>query len=74
MIAKLIVAGAILASVAAPALADTRYYVAQDPTTHKCSVATTRPDGKTMLKIGKHATTEADAQTAMAAAPECKSQ
>ena len=74
MIAKLIVAGAILASVGAPALADTRYYVAQDPTTHKCSVVTTRPDGTTILKIGKHAATEADAQTAMAAAPECKSQ
>jgi hypothetical protein len=74
MIAKILVAGAILAGLAAPALADTRYYVAQDPSTHKCSVVTTRPDGKTMLEIGKHAATEADAQSAMAAAPECKSQ
>lgn len=73
MYRKYLVAAAVVASFAAPAFAATQYYVAQDAKTHKCSVATTKPDGKTMMMIGKVAyNTSADATTAMKAAKECK--
>ena len=73
MIAKILVTGAILASLAVPALAATKYFVVQDVTTHKCSVVDKKPDGKTAIKIGSSSyATEAAAQAAMAAAAECK--
>jgi hypothetical protein len=73
MIRKSLVVAAIVATFATPAFAATTYYVAQDATTHKCSVTSKKPDGKTMMMIGKAGyTTKAKATTAMGAAAECK--
>jgi hypothetical protein len=60
-----------MASFAAPSFAATDYYVAQDAKTHKCSVVTTKPDGKTMMMIGTYKS-QADADAAEKAAKECK--
>ena len=73
MIVRILAAGAMLASLAVPALAANSYWVGPDAATKKCSVVSTKPDGKIIVKIGKGYTTEAAAQAAMAAAPECKS-
>ena len=73
MYRKYLLAAALVAAFAAPTFAATSYYVAHDAKTHKCSVATTKPDGKTMMMIGTAAySTEAAATAAMKAAKECK--
>ena len=58
---------------AAPASAATEYYVAQKASDKTCSVVKTKPDGTTMMMIGKASyKTEAEANAAMKAAAECK--
>jgi hypothetical protein len=52
MVVRILTVSAIVASLAAPALAETHYYVAQDPATNKCSVVSRKPDGKTLLEVG----------------------
>ena len=65
---KLMLTVALAASFAAPAFAATSYYVAQDATSHKCSVTTKKPDGKKVLMIGTSSyKTKAEATTAMKA-------
>jgi hypothetical protein len=74
MIRKIVLAGAVLTAFAMPALAATEYYVAKDTKTNKCEVTTTKPDGKAAMEVGTKAyASKADADKAMAAAPECKS-
>jgi hypothetical protein len=73
MYRKYLLAAALVASFAAPSFAATDYYVAQDAKTHKCSVVTTKPDGKTLMMIGTAAyKSQADADAAQKAAKECK--
>jgi hypothetical protein len=58
---------------ATPAFPATRYFVAQHAKTHGCSIATTTPDGETMVMVGKAAyKSAAEATAAMAVAKECK--
>ena len=72
MYRKYLLAAALVAAFAAPSFAATSYYVAQDAKTHKCSVVTTKPDGKATVMIGTAAyTTEAAANTAMKADKAC---
>ena len=71
MYRKYLLAAALVASFAAPSFAATDYYVAQDAKTHKCSVVTTKPDGKTMMMIGTYKS-QADADAAEKAAKACK--
>ena len=68
----ILVALTVTLAVAAPALAATKFYVSKSVTDKKCTVVEVKPDGKTALNIGKGRKTKADAEKAMAAAPECK--
>ena len=66
-------AAALVAAFAAPSFAATTFYVQQDAKTHKCSVSSTKPDGKATMMIGKAGyTSQAAADAAMKAAKECK--
>lgn len=68
----LVVAG-LLTFVVSPALAK-EFYVAQDPTTKKCGIVDTKPDGKTKIMIGtsSYATKEeAKAARGKTTAEEC---
>lgn len=62
-----------VAALSTPVFAATEYYVAQKAGAKGCEVTTTKPDGKTMMMVGKDMyKTDADAKKAMAAAAECK--
>lgn len=64
---------AALAIFSVPALAATDYYVAQNATTKKCELTQIKPDGKTMMMVGKtFYTSKAAAETAMKADKLCK--
>ena len=66
MIRKFVLAGAAIAILSMPAMAAATYYVAQDATSKKCSVVEKKPDGKTLMMIGKKGfKTEGDASAAM---------
>jgi hypothetical protein len=55
------------------AFAATEFWVAKSAATKKCEVVAAKPDGKTMMEIGKAAyKTKAEAETAMKAAADCK--
>ncbi len=70
---KYVFATALVVTIAAPAFAATQYFVAQDASSHKCSIVEKKPDGKTMMMIGKAAyASQADASTALKGAAECK--
>ncbi|MGZ5850653.1 MAG: hypothetical protein ACXWJN_08725 [Methyloceanibacter sp.] len=67
-----VVAGLLLAGFVTPALAE-QFYVAQDMTSHKCSIVKVKPDGKTMMMMGADGYgTKADAKKAMKGMAECK--
>jgi hypothetical protein len=73
MFRKILVTAVIAASLAAPAFAATTYYVEKDSKTNKCSVATTKPDGKTEVMVGTATyTTKTAAEAALKAAADCK--
>ena len=70
---KYLVTAALALSLAAPAFAATTFYVQQDAKTHKCSVSSTKPDGKALMMIGTATyKSQTDAEAAMKAAKECK--
>jgi hypothetical protein len=46
-----LIAASLVVFIASPALAD--YYLAQDPTTKQCKIVDTKPDGISMLMVGK---------------------
>ncbi len=72
MYRKVLLAAALAVSFAAPAFAAT-YYVAQDASTHKCSVTTTKPDGTKVMQIGTSTySTKAAATKAMGTDTACK--
>jgi uncharacterized membrane protein len=70
MYRKYLLTAALVAAVAAPAVAATKYMVSQDKTTHKCYVVT--KIGKNGMQIGTATyATKTLAQAALTAAPEC---
>ena len=73
MIGKIVIAASVVAAFSMPAVAATKYWVAKDAATHKCSVVETQPDGKKMMEVGKasHAS-KAEAEKAMKEAADCK--
>ena len=46
-----LIAASLVVFIASPALAD--YYLAQDPTTKQCKIVDAKPDGISMLMVGK---------------------
>ena len=73
MYRKYLIAAALVVAFAAPSFAAATFYVQQDAKTHKCSVSSTKPDGKTTMMIGTASyATQAAADAAMKAAKECK--
>jgi hypothetical protein len=69
---KYVIAGLLVAGFVTPAFA-AEFYVAQNATSHKCSVMSKKPDGKTMMMLGTEGfKTKSDAETAMKGMTECK--
>jgi hypothetical protein len=67
-----LIAGLLVAGLVTPAFA-AEFYVAQNATTHKCSVIGKKPDGKAMMMIGTATfKSKPDAMTAMKGMSECK--
>jgi len=72
MYRKILLSAALAASFVAPAFAAS-YYVAQDASSHMCSVTTTKPDGKKLLQIGTSVfPTKSAAEKAMGGDAACK--
>jgi|SwirhisoilCB1_FD_contig_81_617171_length_488_multi_11_in_0_out_0_1 hypothetical protein len=70
---KYAIAVLIVAGFAAPALAASNYFVAQNSTTHKCSVVDRKPDGKSLIQISTSSyKSKSDAMKAMKDLSECK--
>ena len=68
LIAGLLVAGFVTTALAA------EYYVAQNNTSHKCSIVAKKPDGKTLTMLGADGfKTKTEATTAMKGMTECSS-
>jgi hypothetical protein len=69
---KYVIAGLLIAGLATPALA-AEYYVAQNMTSHKCSIMSHKPDGKTLTMLGTEGfKTKSEAQNALKGMTECK--
>jgi hypothetical protein len=67
------IAGLVPAGLATPALAASSFYVAQNPSTHKCSVIGTKPDGKSLIQVSASTyKSKSDARKAMKDLSECK--
>jgi len=72
VIRTLLIASVAAAVLSAPAMAGTMYFGAMDATTKKCSVSETKPDGTTMMMIGKAGfKTKAKAEAAVKADKDC---
>jgi hypothetical protein len=68
-----LVAGLLIAGFATPALAAHQYYVAQNNSTHKCSVVSHKPNGKSLIMLGTESfKTKAAAENALKGMSECK--
>lgn len=73
MIKNTLVAAAAVLMLTVPTFAATSYYVAQKPNSTGCSVVTTKPDGKTMMMMGKNTyKTGAAAQSTIKLMKACK--
>ncbi len=73
MLRKILVASALTVTLVAPAFAATTYYVEQSAKTHKCSVTSHKPNGKSFLMIGTDSyKTKSAATAAMKADAACK--
>jgi len=70
---KYIIAGLLVAGLVTPALAARGYFVAQDSTTHKCSIVAKRPEGKNLTMLGSEGfKTKSEARNALKGMGECK--
>ena len=70
---KYLIAGLLVAGFVTPALAAGEYYVAQDSSTHKCSIVAKKPDGKTLTMLGADGfKSKSEAHSAMKGMSECK--
>lgn len=73
MVRKVLVAASVVALFSVPAFAATQYWVAKDTTTKKCSVVSTKPDGKKLTDAGTKAyTSQANAEKALKMLKDCK--
>ena len=73
MIRKVLVAASIVTLVSMPAFAATHYWVAKDAATKKCSVVSTKPDGKKVTDAGtKTYDSQANAEKALKLLKDCK--
>jgi hypothetical protein len=70
---KYVIAGLLVAGLSGPALAASEYYVAQDSSTRKCKIVSTKPDGKSLIMLGSDGfQTKSAAKSARKDMPECK--
>ena len=73
MLRKIVAAAALTTVLVAPAFAATTYYVEQSVKTHKCSVTSHKPNGKSFTMIGKDTyKTKSAATAAMKTDAACK--
>lgn len=64
---------ATLLAFSVPAMAATNFYVAKNEATKKCEVTSAKPDGKSMMDVGKKVwATKTEAETAMKGIADCK--
>ncbi|HYJ58362.1 MAG TPA: hypothetical protein VEW64_03285 [Methyloceanibacter sp.] len=69
---KHLIAGLLVAGLVTPALA-AEYYVAQNHSTHKCSVVSQKPDGKTLIMLGAQGfKTKTEAENALKDMSACR--
>ena len=68
-----LVAGLLAAGLVTPALAAHQYFVAQNNSTHKCSIVSHKPDGKRLTMLGTEGfNTKAAAKSALNGMSDCK--
>jgi hypothetical protein len=68
-----LIAGLLVAALATPAFAAAQYYVAQNNSTHKCSVVAHKPDGTKLILLGSGGfKTKSEARDALKGMSECK--
>jgi len=69
---KYVIAGLLVAGLTTPALA-AQYYVAQNTSSHKCSIVSHKPDGKSLTMLGSDGfKTRSAAENALKGMSECK--
>ena len=69
---KYLIAGLLVAGFVTPALA-AEYYVAQDSSSHKCSVVSKKPDGTKQIMLGTDGfKRKSEAHNALKGMTECK--
>jgi hypothetical protein len=70
---KYLIAGLLVAGLVTPAFAAHQYYVAQNNSTHKCSIVSKKPNGKSMIMLGAEGfKTKAEAESALKSMSECR--
>jgi hypothetical protein len=70
---KYVIAGLIVAGLATPAFAASEYYVAQNTNSHKCSIVSKKPDGKSLIMLGSEGfKSKSAAESALKGMTECK--
>lgn len=70
---KYVVAGLLIAGFVTPAFAAHQYYVAQNNSTHKCSIVSKKPTGKRLTMLGAEGfKTKSEAESALKGMSECK--
>jgi len=70
---KYLIAGLLVAGLVTPAVAASEYYVAQDTTSHKCSVVSKKPDGTKEIMLGTDGfKSKSEAHSAMKNMTQCK--
>jgi hypothetical protein len=70
---KYLIAGVLIAGIASPALAAAEYYVAQNTSSHKCSIVSKKPTGK-LTQLGSEGfKSKSAAESAMKGMSECNS-
>jgi hypothetical protein len=70
---KYVVAGLLVAGLVTPALAAHQFYVAQNNSTHKCSIVSHKPSGKNLTMLGAEGfKTKSEAESALKGMSECK--
>ena len=68
-----LIAALLVAALATPALAAAQYYVAQNNSTHKCSIVSHKPDGTKLILLGSGGfKTKSQARDALKGMSECR--
>ena len=69
---KHVIAGLLIAGMTTPAFA-AEYYVAQNTSSHKCTIVSHKPDGKSLTMLGSEGfKTRSAAESALKTMSECK--